>query len=148
MKRIFLFLFILLSMSVNAQQRTLKQQMETLQKEKNVNFVYDSSLEKLLQQQVNVVPKQKNTKEWLQLLFNGTDIDWQQQGRYVLLHKSEGKKTQKQVKSASKRRFTLSGYVRDESGESLINATVLVKGAGGTTTNNYGFFSLTLPEDN
>lgn len=41
---------------------------------------------------------------------------------------------------------TVSGYVRDaESGETLIGATVQVKGtATGTTTNEYGFYSLSL----
>jgi hypothetical protein len=45
--------------------------------------------------------------------------------------------------------FTLSGYITDGSnGESLIAATVLVKANDknmGATTNEYGFFSLTLP---
>jgi hypothetical protein len=43
-------------------------------------------------------------------------------------------------------RATLSGYVRDASnGEALIGATVLVKAGGnGTTTNVYGFYSITL----
>ena len=44
--------------------------------------------------------------------------------------------------------FTLSGYVKDEkSGETLISVNVLNKNnpQQGTSTNNYGFFSLTLP---
>ena len=43
-------------------------------------------------------------------------------------------------------KFTLSGYVKDESnGETLIGATVLIREiSGGTVTNVYGFYSLTL----
>lgn len=43
---------------------------------------------------------------------------------------------------------TLSGYVTDATtGEALTSATVLIAGTQqGTLTNNYGFFSLTLPE--
>jgi len=44
--------------------------------------------------------------------------------------------------------YTISGYVRDAAtGESLLGVSVLVKGAAnlGTTTNNYGFYSLQLP---
>src|SRR5262245_29889314 len=43
-------------------------------------------------------------------------------------------------------RFTVSGYLKDAtSGESLISATVGVKGTTiGTSANDYGFFSLTL----
>jgi hypothetical protein len=45
-------------------------------------------------------------------------------------------------------KFTLSGYLRDaENGEGLIGATVYVDEiAGGTTTNVYGFYSISLPE--
>jgi len=44
-------------------------------------------------------------------------------------------------------KFTLSGYLRDaENGEGLIGATIYVDEiAGGTTTNVYGFYSLSLP---
>jgi len=43
--------------------------------------------------------------------------------------------------------FTVSGYVKDaENGEELIGVTVIVKGTQtGTTTNAYGFYSITLP---
>ncbi len=45
-------------------------------------------------------------------------------------------------------KYTLSGYVKDSAnGESLVGANVIVEGEGkGATTNQYGFFSLTLPE--
>ena len=43
--------------------------------------------------------------------------------------------------------FTVSGYVKDtENGEELIGVTVMVKGTqSGTTSNAYGFYSITLP---
>ncbi|MBK0404833.1 TonB-dependent receptor [Adhaeribacter sp. BT258] len=46
-------------------------------------------------------------------------------------------------------RFTLNGYVKDESsGEALIGATVYDRRSGkGTSTNQFGFYSLTLPAD-
>ncbi|MBS1776083.1 MAG: TonB-dependent receptor [Bacteroidetes bacterium] len=45
------------------------------------------------------------------------------------------------------KKVTLSGYIRDkQSGEALIAATIYVKELGiGTQTNNYGFYSVTLP---
>lgn len=44
---------------------------------------------------------------------------------------------------------TISGYVKDASnGETLIGATVLIKGSSqGVITNVYGFYSITLPEE-
>ena len=44
------------------------------------------------------------------------------------------------------RTYTISGFVKDGSGETLINATIFDQTTGlGTMTNAYGFFSLTLP---
>lgn len=44
-------------------------------------------------------------------------------------------------------KFTISGHVKDESGEDLIGATIYVKSLKtGTVTNVYGFYSLTLKE--
>ena len=46
--------------------------------------------------------------------------------------------------------FTLSGYLEDiETGESLIGANILIDEINiGGSTNNYGFFSLTVPQGN
>ncbi len=45
--------------------------------------------------------------------------------------------------------FTISGRVKDASnGETMIGATVFVKGGGGAITNEYGFYSLSLKEGN
>jgi hypothetical protein len=48
----------------------------------------------------------------------------------------------------SKARHTISGYIRDQySGETLIGATLTIKGnTKGITSNQYGFYSLTLSE--
>ncbi len=44
-------------------------------------------------------------------------------------------------------KYTISGYVKNSSGEELIGATIYARNLGiGTVTNVYGFYSLTLPE--
>jgi len=50
---------------------------------------------------------------------------------------------------ASQEKYTLNGYIRDNtSGESLIGATAYVVELGiGATSNEYGFYSITLPPD-
>ncbi|MFO7828983.1 MAG: TonB-dependent receptor [Bacteroidales bacterium] len=46
-------------------------------------------------------------------------------------------------------RYTISGHITDEAGEELIGATVYIKALKtGTVTNVYGFYSITIPEDN
>lgn len=51
----------------------------------------------------------------------------------------------------AQKRFVVSGHITDSStGEDLIGATIIVEGLSntGSITNNYGFFSLTLPSGN
>ena len=52
------------------------------------------------------------------------------------------------IRNFAQQRFTLSGYLRDEtSGEALIYATIYPEGLKtGIYSNDYGFFSITLPE--
>lgn len=51
---------------------------------------------------------------------------------------------------SAQKNYTISGFVKEEStGESLLGANVFVKETRkGTVTNQYGFFSLTIPEGN
>ena len=53
------------------------------------------------------------------------------------------------ILSASAQKYTISGYVVDRNtGEKLIGTAIFEKNAGqGTTSNNYRFYSLILPED-
>lgn len=45
------------------------------------------------------------------------------------------------------RKYTVSGYVKEaDTGETLIGVTLSAEGHGGVVTNEYGFYSLTLPE--
>lgn len=49
--------------------------------------------------------------------------------------------------SFAQQKYTISGTIKSKAkGETLIGATVRVNGGGGTTTNEYGFYSLTLPQ--
>ena len=133
-----------------SRQTTIRQQMEWLHKTKKVNFTYDASLpvgNAYSGPSLKGMPLDKA----LSTLFAGTGIAYKISGKYVILslekvpahdrlqpHKSNPQPA---------RRHTLSGYVRDSGGETLINATVWDETTGtGTTTNAYGFYSITLPE--
>ena len=158
MKRLlFVTMMILLPLGVNAQRTTLKQQMDRLKQEQKVNFIYDSSLnvDRVYQGQAL---EGKSLKEALQLLFHDTGIEWSVKGNYVTLRQKSVAHSAPTPKEKVIQRYTLSGYVRDKSGESLISATILCTAVSGalssdqkkshaaTTTNAYGFYSITLPE--
>ena len=147
-----ILVFQVTGLSARVDAATLLQQMEWLHQAKKINFVYDASLKVDVPYEGPDIRKM-SVKKALKTLFQKTEFEYTVNANYVIL-----KRRQKQQISTShtninhkvqqvQRRHTLSGYVRDESGESLINATVydLTHGIG-TTTNEYGFFSLTLPE--
>lgn len=118
-------------------KKTVKEQMEVIKKEHSVKFVYDASLQLDMSysgKSLHGLTLEQSLKE----LFRGTGVVWEIKGKYVLLTRSKQK---------NKAKYTLSGYIYDKKGETIINATVwdLTFGVG-TLTNEHGFFSLTLPE--
>lgn len=131
---------------------TIRQQMDWLHQTKKINFVYDSSIPVDMKYEGPDL-KRLSVKKALKTLFGKTDIEYTINANYVILKR----KPQQQISTSHsninhkvqqvQRYHTLSGFIRDEGGESLINATVydLTHGIG-TTTNEYGFYSLTLPE--
>lgn len=106
--------------------------MEVVKKEYAVNFVYDASL-KLDIPYIGKPLKGRGLHSTLNELFRNTDIKWEVNGKHVLLSR--------------KKKYTLSGYVYQHDGETVINATVWDVTTGtGTLSNEHGFFSITLPE--
>ncbi len=142
-------------MMVEAQtSTTIRQQMDWLHRIRKINFVYDSLLDGELNIKYHGPDIQHlSVKKALKALFEKTHILYNINANYVILKRKPVQQISTSYTNINhkvqqvQRRHTLSGYVRDESGESLINATIydLTDGIG-TTTNEYGFFSLTLPE--
>lgn len=75
----------------------------------------------------------------LEKLLEGTNIGVSLLGKLIVLVPPGS--------STTPRKYTLNGTVRDaQSGELLLGANVFIRGGTGTVTNEYGFYSLTLPE--
>ncbi|MES2733032.1 MAG: TonB-dependent receptor [Bacteroidota bacterium] len=77
-----------------------------------------------------------------------THVGYDVVGNQSVIKQEQGQHPQEIKPSNSK--FTLSGYIRDAAnGEALIGASVSAKGLPiGASTNEYGFYSLTLPQGN
>lgn len=90
-------------------------------------------------QRVDVYFEDAPLGEVLDYLLQDSNLEYKVKGTQVIL-------TQQQL--ASRRRYTLSGYITDSlSGEGLVSALVQIKGSTkGVVTNPYGFFSLQVPE--
>ena len=119
--------------SINAQGRvTVEDMMEQVKSIYPVSFVYDSSI-KLNIPYSGKKPSMVSLENSLETIFSNTGIKWEINGDYVIL---------KRLSS-----YTLSGYIYQENGETVINATVWdITSNTGTLTNEHGFYSLTLNE--
>lgn len=135
-----LYIFILLiSLSLgtaygqqNRRKSTLRSNIENIKREHNVKFVYDSSIKLDLPYYGNPLSGRELNSS-LNELFKGTGLKWEKTGNYIVI--------------LPLAKYTLSGYITQEDGETVINATVqdIATGAG-TLSNEHGFYSLTLPE--
>ena len=130
---LFVILLTLASLTPTAAQTTLREQVDALRERHDVHFVYDAALDLTAAYRgplLEGLPLQRALKT----LFQDTGIDYRVEGRYVTLKRRAA-------------RHTVSGHVCDASGERLINATVFdLTTHQGTMTNEYGYYSLTLPE--
>lgn len=136
-RAVILFTALLLSGLLPAQaQDALISRMAQLQERYGIHFIYDASLQETLGSTLaQAAPATAATLEdALQQTFDGAPVTWQLRGRNVVL------------KAASRKaRFTLNGFITDAvSGETLIGAGVL-SGKDGAATNEFGYYSLTLP---
>lgn len=137
MKARILSLFFLASLmnalSLHAQHRvTVEDLMEQVKQVYPVSFVYDASI-KLDIPYTGKPLDMHSLESTLSTLFEHTSIQWEVDGEYVILKKLSS--------------YTLSGYVYQENGETVINATVWdMTSHTGTLTNEHGFYSLTLSE--
>jgi len=103
-----------------------------MEKQTGVLFSYESSLLNDLPL-ATLIAEEESLAYCLKKLFAPLPVVYRLTGKYVVLKRKP-------------KQYTISGFVRDSiSFESLINATVVEVGSGrGVTSNNYGFYSITL----
>ena len=119
--------------TLNMQKASVREILDEIQKQTGVTFSYESSLLSGLQKTTFRADDEALT-DCLTRLFANLPVVYKMTGNVVVL-----KRRPKQV--------TVSGFVRDKrSAESLIGASVYeAHSRVGTASNNFGFFSLTLP---
>lgn len=119
--------------TLNMQKVSVREILDEIQKQTGITFSYESSLLSGLQKTTFRADDEALT-DCLTRLFANLPVVYKMTGNVVVL-----KRKPKQV--------TVSGFVRDKrSAESLIGASVYeAHSRVGTASNNFGFFSLTLP---
>ena len=133
--------------SISAEEEDVFQILEKLSKQTDIQFVYNPS-DLNAQRKYNFEESKQEIKSLLKELFKEEPIDFKANNGQIILFKNLTKKNETTLsKSKSTEKIVFSGYVHDaETGEALIAAAVYEKNSlTATITNNFGFFSLTLP---
>lgn len=124
--------------SIHLNKGSLKEFTARIEKLSDYSFIYGEEVR--FKHPVTLHLKKVPLKVALQKAFAGQGISFEIIKRHIVLKKEK-------VQSAQ-RHFTLNGYVLDStSKETLIGANIYNRQNGmGTTTNPFGYFSITLPE--
>ena len=116
----------------------------------NVNFSYNPE-EIPVEKKITIITKGSTIIDICNQLFVPQGIDYFFVENQIILKLHHGKISGEEENSAKiLKKFNICGYLKDKStGEVLIGANVYPKGEGiGTTTNAYGYYSLTIPAGN
>lgn len=116
-------------------EATLETFVGQLEKATGFSFIYGEKIQ--LRQPVTLDVRQQTVGEILQKAFEHEPVTFKVSGTHILLHERP-----------ESRKYTISGYVTDAvSSETLIGSNILEsRRRVGTTTNPFGFYSITLPE--
>ncbi|MCK5823642.1 MAG: TonB-dependent receptor [Bacteroidales bacterium] len=130
--------------TVNKTNSSIQELIEEISNQAGINFSYSVQIFSI-QNNISFSIKNKSLEETLKKLSKKFDVDYKIVEKQIVLKKTTNKDNKPKIE-----RYTISGFLKDrESGESLIGATILLKGTQkGTITNGYGYFSLTLPKGN
>ena len=119
---------------------TLKEALKKLEKTySNVSFTYNSNL-KLLNNKITKTYKAKSLNEILDDIIISENLSYRKVGSNIIIYNTE--------KATSKKSKTVSGYIYDkETGETLVGANIYsIETFKGTSSNSYGFFSISLSD--
>lgn len=141
--KVFITLFLIGSLSAQSLlNRTIELKKDSYRSEelvKELQEVHSLSIGfgKLPSKEIQFSTKQMTLREALDQLVKDTNFTYQLLNNKVLIVD----------KGNQSGRATINGYIKDEeTGEALIGATIYDKVSGsGVVSNNYGFYSLTLP---
>lgn len=116
--------------NIAARQISLKNLIQAVEKQTDYTFVFDNSIP--LSRIVSLKGGSQYLSDVLKQAFDKSDIAYEIVGKQIVLQKVQTKTNR-----------TISGVVKDEQGEAVIGASVLVKGTtNGTVTDFNGKFEL------
>lgn len=129
--------------SIDMKRKSIEFFLKELSKKANIHFSYSSNLEGL-NKKITYKAANKSVNEILDDVLVHQEIEYKFVEKQIVLYRST------ETKKDDKDKYTISGTVRNKnSGEYIIGTNVYTKDLhSGTTTNEYGFYSFTLPSGN
>lgn len=128
---------------IKIEQASIVNVLAKLEHESEFFFFYNNSVVDRLDKTISIDVKDKTINELLDVIFNGTGVEYTINNRQIILSSKD------QGNSANQQQKPISGKVTDSSGGSLPGVSVVVKGTTiGTTTDSNGNYSLSnIPEN-
>lgn len=122
--------------SISCRQMPVKDALNLLTQKSGLTFTYSNDLVSL-PQKITIEATNQSLKYVLNQILKETNIEYRVFGNQIVF----------QIKPAPPRKYTISGYIREDgSGELLTGVNIyLPQQKTGTVSNMYGFYSLTLP---
>lgn len=127
--------------SIDFENGSIERALKSISDQSNIQFLYDN-YQIDVTRQITLHENSQAIEQYLDQIFKGDSIIYIEKGRRIILKK----KTNGTIENKA-RKATINGYLRDrESGENLIGGNVVcIDDFSGTSTNVYGFYSITLP---
>lgn len=122
--------------SISCKRMPVKEVLSLLTQKTGVTFTYSNDLVSL-PQLITIEISNQSLSTILNLILKNTNVEYKLIGNQVIF----------QTRKLPPKKYTISGYIREEgSGELLTGVNVYVPmQKTGTVSNTYGFYSLTLP---
>ncbi|WP_282080464.1 TonB-dependent receptor [Aquimarina algiphila] len=125
------------NVTLEEENSSLKSIIHKIEEQTSYNFILNNDIIDVDQNfSINVI--EKDVTETVALLFKNSTISYKIKKNHIILSRIKKKNGD----------FTISGVITDaSSGETLIGTSIIVKNSNkGVFTNEYGFYSITLPK--
>lgn len=134
-------------LTLTMEDATVEEVLSKIEKESQFYFTY-SVKEVNVKQKVSVNAQNQEIDAILKQIFSDNKVRYVIRDRHIALYKSAGTEKVRSLPAVQQKTLTVSGVVKDQTGEPVAGAAVVVKGSvNGTVTDMDGKYTLTnVPE--
>ncbi|MDD4659751.1 MAG: TonB-dependent receptor, partial [Massilibacteroides sp.] len=134
--------------TLNLKSTSIKQVCERIEKESDFLFVFAGNAKKMVNKKIDLSINSENIEDVLTNILLETNLTYQILDKQIVIYQADNKNDLKEVLKSQQQKRTIKGFVKDEKGEPIPYAYVLVKGSSvGTSTMEDGSYEIAIPED-